>query len=100
MKGTLLSVYAGARRLTEREKAEREVTVLQHSYEHSLKQAKEKQSHMESLLSLWQKYVNFHFEFIYKMYFQIYDTFTILQQNVKQKVHMYKKLWAIIVLFF
>lgn len=54
----LLSLCSGARRLSEREKAKIEVTGLQHSYEQSLKQAKDKQSHMEALLSLWQKYVN------------------------------------------
>lgn len=75
VKVTLLSLCTGARRLSEREKAESAVAALQHSYEQSLKQAKDKQSHMESLLSLWQKYVNFHFEFIYKICRQICDTF-------------------------
>ncbi|TSO25166.1 Nesprin-1 [Bagarius yarrelli] len=55
VKASLLSLCSGARRLSEREKAESSATVLQHSYEQSLKQAKDKQSHMESLLSLWQK---------------------------------------------
>ncbi|RXN33841.1 nesprin-1 isoform X3 [Labeo rohita] len=56
LKATLLSLSAGARRLSEREKAEKAVAALQQSYEKCLKQAKEKQNQMESLLSHWQKY--------------------------------------------
>lgn len=57
LKATLLSLSAGTRRLSEREKAERAVAALQQSYEQCLKQAKEKQNQMESLMSHWQKYV-------------------------------------------
>ncbi|XP_056332375.1 LOW QUALITY PROTEIN: nesprin-1 [Danio aesculapii] len=56
LKATLLSLSAGARRLSEREKAERAVAALQQNYEQCLKQAKEKQNQTESLLSHWQKY--------------------------------------------
>ncbi|KAG1946578.1 nesprin-1 [Pimephales promelas] len=56
LKATLLSLCAGARRLSEREKAEKAVAALQESYEQCLKQAKKKQNQMESLLSHWQKY--------------------------------------------
>lgn len=72
LKATLLSLCAGARRLSEREKAERAVTDLQHSYEQSLKQAKDKQAQMENLLSLWQKYVGFHYAFTLGVFPQIH----------------------------
>lgn len=60
LKATLQSLCAGARRLSEREKAEKAVAALQQTYEQCLKQAKERQNQMESLLSHWQKYGYFH----------------------------------------
>uniref|UniRef100_A0A8C7KDH8 Spectrin repeat containing, nuclear envelope 1b n=1 Tax=Oncorhynchus kisutch TaxID=8019 RepID=A0A8C7KDH8_ONCKI len=53
---TLLPLSAGARRLRDREQAERAVAALQTSYDQSLGQAKEKQNTLEKVLSLWQKY--------------------------------------------
>lgn len=55
LKGTLLSLSAGARRLSEREEAERTVTELNVSYDRNVLEAKDKQSTLENLLSLWQK---------------------------------------------
>ena len=50
-----MSLSAGARRLSDREQAERAAAALQAGYDHSLQQAKDKQSKLEGLLSLWQK---------------------------------------------
>lgn len=55
LKGTLLSLSAGARRLSDKEQAEKTVTELNTSYEQSIEEAKDKQSSLENLLSLWQK---------------------------------------------
>ena len=55
LKGTLLSLSAGARRLSDKEQAERTVTALNTSYEQYTQEAKDKQSSLENLLSLWQK---------------------------------------------
>lgn len=55
LKGTLLSLSAVARRLSDKEQAERTVTELNISYEQSIEEAKDKQSSLENLLSLWQK---------------------------------------------
>lgn len=55
LKGTLLSLSAVARRLSDKEQAERTVTELNTSYEQSIEEAKDKQSSLENLLSLWQK---------------------------------------------
>lgn len=52
----MLSLSAGARRLSDKEQAERTVTELSSSYENSLQEAKDKQSSLENLLCLWQKY--------------------------------------------
>ena len=43
------------RRLSNKEKAERAAAALQASYDVSVQQAKDKQSQLEGLLSLWQK---------------------------------------------
>lgn len=56
LKGAILSLSAGARRLSDKEQAERTVTELSSSYESSLQEAKDKQSSLENLLCLWQKY--------------------------------------------
>ncbi len=55
LKGTLLSLSAGARRLSDKEQAERTVTELNTSYDQNVQEAKDKQSTLENLLSLWQK---------------------------------------------
>lgn len=55
LKGNLLSLSAGARRLSDKEQAEKAVTQLNTSYEQSTEKAKDKQSSLENLLSLWQK---------------------------------------------
>ena len=55
LKGTLLSLSAGARRLSDKEQAERTVTQLNTSYEQNVQEAKDKQNTLETLLSLWQK---------------------------------------------
>lgn len=55
LKGTLLSLSAGARRLSDKEQAERTVTELNSSYDQNTQEAKDKQSSLENLLSLWQK---------------------------------------------
>lgn len=52
----MLSLSAGARRLSDREQAERTMTELSSGYESSLQEAKDKQSSLENLLCLWQKY--------------------------------------------
>lgn len=65
LKATLLTQCAGARRLSEREKAEKALEDLQHSYEQSLKQAKNKQGRLESLLTLWRKCVHFIHPYIH-----------------------------------
>uniref|UniRef100_A0A8C7ULC6 Spectrin repeat containing, nuclear envelope 1b n=1 Tax=Oncorhynchus mykiss TaxID=8022 RepID=A0A8C7ULC6_ONCMY len=54
LKAALLPLSAGARRLSDREQAERAVAALQTSYDQSLGQAKEKQNTLEKVLSLWQ----------------------------------------------
>lgn len=51
----MLSLSAGARRLSDKEQAERTVTELNSGYESSLQDAKDRQSSLENLLSLWQK---------------------------------------------
>lgn len=51
----MLSLSAGARRLSDKEQAERTVTELNTSYEQSTEVAKDKQSSLENLLSLWHK---------------------------------------------
>ncbi|XP_041828569.1 nesprin-1-like [Melanotaenia boesemani] len=56
LKGTLLSLSASARRLSDKEQAVRTVTELNVSYEQTIHEAKDKQSTLENLLSLWQKY--------------------------------------------
>lgn len=55
LKGTLLSLSAGARRLSDKEQAERTVTELNTSYDQNVQEAKYKQTTLENLLSLWQK---------------------------------------------
>lgn len=55
LKGTLLSLSAGARRLSDKEQAERTVTELNSSYDQNIQESKDKQSTLENLLSLWQK---------------------------------------------
>lgn len=52
----MLSLSAGARRLSDKEQAERTVAELSSSYERSLQEAKDKQGSLENLLCLWQKY--------------------------------------------
>lgn len=52
----MLSLSAGARRLSDKEQAERTVTELGSSYERTLQEAKDKQNSLENLLCLWQKY--------------------------------------------
>ncbi|CAG13184.1 unnamed protein product, partial [Tetraodon nigroviridis] len=49
LKGNLLSLCASARRLTEKEQAEKTLTELNTSYEQSLEEAKDKQSSLENL---------------------------------------------------
>ncbi|XP_037550764.1 nesprin-1 [Nematolebias whitei] len=56
LKGTLLLLSSAARRLSAKEEAVRTVTQLNTSYELDLQEAKDKQSALENLLSLWQKY--------------------------------------------
>lgn len=56
LRGTLLSLSAGARRLSDKEQAERTVTELNTTYDQHVQEAKDKQSTLENLLSLWQKY--------------------------------------------
>lgn len=51
-----MSLSAGARRLSDKEQAERTVTELSSRYESSLQEAKDKQNSLENLLCLWQKY--------------------------------------------
>lgn len=55
LKGNLLSLCASARRLTEKEQAEKTLTELNTSYDQSLQEAKDKQSSLENRFSLWQK---------------------------------------------
>lgn len=55
LKGNLLSLCASARRLTEKEQAEKTLTELNTSYDQSMEEAKNKQSSLENLFSLWQK---------------------------------------------
>lgn len=55
LKGNLLSLSAGARRLSDKEHAERTMTELNISYEQCMEEAKDKQSSLENLLSQWQK---------------------------------------------
>ena len=55
LKASLLSMSAVARRLGDRQQADRAVVELHKSYDVSLKQAKDKQTTLENLLSLWQK---------------------------------------------
>lgn len=55
LKGTLLSLAAGARRLSEKEEAGKTVTELNISYDQNIQEAKDKQTSLENLLSLWQK---------------------------------------------
>lgn len=55
LKGSLLSLSAGARRLSDKEQAERNMAELNTSHEQSIEEAKDKQSSLENLLSLWQK---------------------------------------------
>ena len=55
LKAAVLSLSATARRLSDREQAERAAAALQAGYDHNLQLAKDKQSKLESLLSLWQK---------------------------------------------
>lgn len=54
-KGTLLSLSAGTRRLSDKEQAERTVTELNTSYDQNVLEATDKQRTLENLLSLWQK---------------------------------------------
>lgn len=56
LKGTLLSLSAGARRLSDKEEAERTVTKLNATFDQHVQESKDKQSTLENLLSLWQKY--------------------------------------------
>lgn len=56
LKGPLLLLSSAARRLSDKEEAVRTVTQLNTSYELDLQEAKDKQSALENLLSLWQKY--------------------------------------------
>lgn len=55
LKGNLLSLSASARRLNDKEQAEKTLTELNTSYEQSMEGAKVKQSSLENLFSLWQK---------------------------------------------
>ena len=55
LKAVVLSLSASARRLSDKEKAERAAATLQASYDVNVQQAKDKQSQLEGLLSLWQK---------------------------------------------
>lgn len=55
LKGTLLHLSASARRLSDKEKAEKIVTELNTSYDQNTQMAKDKQGILENLLSLWQK---------------------------------------------
>lgn len=55
LRGTIVSLSAGARRLSDKEQAERTVTGLNTSYDQYTQEAKDKQSSLENLLSLWQK---------------------------------------------
>lgn len=55
LKGALLNLSAGARRLSDKEQAERIMTALNNTYDQSVQEAKDKQSTLENLLSLWQK---------------------------------------------
>ena len=55
LKAAVLSLSASARRLSDKEEAERAAAALQASYDVSVQQAKDKQSQLEGLLSLWQK---------------------------------------------
>lgn len=55
LKGNLLSLSATARRLCDKDQAEKTLTELNTSYEQSMEQAKVKQSTLENLFSLWQK---------------------------------------------
>lgn len=57
LKGTLLSLSAGTRRLSDREEGERTVADLHVQYDQHVQEAKDKQSALESLLSHWQKSV-------------------------------------------
>ncbi|MEQ2161686.1 hypothetical protein GOODEAATRI_012073, partial [Goodea atripinnis] len=56
LKGNLLSLSASARRISDKEHALRAVTELNTSYEQDLEAAKDKQSTLENLLSMWQKF--------------------------------------------
>lgn len=55
---TLASLSACARKVANKEKTAQEVTVLQQNYEKVLKNAKEKQILLETLLAQWQKWVS------------------------------------------
>ncbi|RXM34120.1 Nesprin-1 [Acipenser ruthenus] len=56
LKSTLASLSAGARKVSDRGPAEQEVVFLQQRYEKGLQKAKDKQTELENLLALWQKY--------------------------------------------
>lgn len=55
LKGNLMSLSASARRLNDKEQAEKTLTELNTSYEQSMEGAKVKQTTLENLFSLWQK---------------------------------------------
>lgn len=55
LKRNLLSLCTSARRLTEKEQAGKTLTELNTSYDQSMEEAKNKQSSLENLFSLWQK---------------------------------------------
>lgn len=55
LKGNLLSLSASARRLCDKEQAEKTLTELNTSYEQNMERANVKQSVLENLFSLWQK---------------------------------------------
>ncbi|RXM34941.1 Nesprin-1 [Acipenser ruthenus] len=56
LKSSLASLSAGARKVSDREPAEQKVVFLQQRYEKGLQKAKHKQTELENLLALWQKY--------------------------------------------
>lgn len=55
LNNTLASLSTCARKVTNKEKAAQEVATLQQKYEKVLKNAKEKQTMLETLLAQWQK---------------------------------------------
>ncbi|KAG2468780.1 SYNE1 protein, partial [Polypterus senegalus] len=56
LRTTITSLLAGARKVTDKDKAEQNVISLQQRYEKDMQQAKQKQTKLENLLAMWQRF--------------------------------------------